>query len=736
MNNYNGMITMYEGTSNRTRQHEYAPGYSAASHEYKDYQNRSRSPRDHSPRRKSNRSLSPLINQRVYDGFVCDDKNSYSSFPQDNYNKNSSRDSERDDRSYRDTNKDHRSDERRYGRDRRRSRSRDRSRSSRDGRERRDTSRERRNSDEDRYSDRSGRKQQDREYGYRSSDVYKYDSNPSSTVIVQNLGLEATEQKIEDHLRLSGVVANHVAIIRDRNNGKSKGYGFVEFNDVDTAEKWLNLTKRRIIIDGRPVQLDFSKSKKSELSSSPSVIPDWNCFQCNAVNFGSRKRHEKQVTCFRCGVVQNDENSQYSKQQTKERSSSDILNLEPCNVLMIRGMAFSTTEDEIRYAITKLTTRAVYDVRLIKDKVTNMSRGFAFVELGNVEDASELLEKIEHSDFPFEIDNRRISAGYARHGFAAPPSSKKGRSSLVSNKTAAENAVAQASAAQATAEYSQSMADLYMSTGAVKQSYNTTGQQTGQAPQPVSSYVYDPTSGYYYDSSTGLYYDANTGYYYNGTTGQFLYWNGSKYQVVNSDGTISADATNTNVTAQPEQKNESSEKEKVNISGQKPKNARKIAKDMERWAKKMNTATEAKKTAVKQAQDELRALEQKEEELRKQIVQEKAVTSILGQVAANKDGIRSLFVPDDEDEVSVLQLGSSLSSNSSTKLGSNVIAATDLPEDDDDDFVDETKFVDQVKMACLLCKRQFPSKEVLTKHLQISQLHQQNLEKYQSSRKT
>lgn len=57
---------------------------------------------------------------------------------------------------------------------------------------------------------------------------------------------------------------------------------------------------------------------------------------------------------------------------------------------------------------------------------------------------------------------------------------------------------------------------------------------------------------------------------------------------------------------------------------------------MERWAKKMNTATEAKKTAVKQAQDELRALEQKEEELRKQIVQEKAVTGILGQVAANK----------------------------------------------------------------------------------------------------
>ena len=55
---------------------------------------------------------------------------------------------------------------------------------------------------------------------------------------------------------------------------------------------------------------------------------------------------------------------------------------------------------------------------------------------------------------------------------------------------------------------------------------------------------------------------------------------------------------------------------------------------MERWAKKMNTATEARKNAVKQAQDELKALEQKEEELRKKIIEEKAVTGLLGQVTA------------------------------------------------------------------------------------------------------
>ena len=35
----------------------------------------------------------------------------------------------------------------------------------------------------------------------------------------------------------------------------------------------------------------------------------------------------------------------------------------------------------------------------------------------------------------------------------------------------------------------------------------------------------------------------------------------------------------------------------------------------------------------------------------------------------------------------------------------------------------EAKLVDLAKMACLLCKRQFPNKEALTRHTQLSDLH-------------
>ena len=40
----------------------------------------------------------------------------------------------------------------------------------------------------------------------------------------------------------------------------------------------------------------------------------------------------------------------------------------------------------------------------------------------------------------------------------------------------------------------------------------------------------------------------------------------------------------------------------------------------------------------------------------------------------------------------------------------------------------EAKMMDFTKMACLLCKRQFPNKEGLQRHQQMSDLHKTNLD--------
>ena len=48
---------------------------------------------------------------------------------------------------------------------------------------------------------------------------------------------------------------------------------------------------------------------------------------------------------------------------------------------------------------------------------------------------------------------------------------------------------------------------------------------------------------------------------------------------------------------------------------------------------------------------------------------------------------------------------------------------SDNEEEDPSAGTDESKFIDLSKMACLLCKRQFPNKEGLQRHVQLSDLH-------------
>ena len=53
-------------------------------------------------------------------------------------------------------------------------------------------------------------------------------------------------------------------------------------------------------------------------------------------------------------------------------------------VLMLRGLDYRTTEDQIHRRLKDLSSVAIKDVRLITDKYTNKSRGFCFVEVSSV----------------------------------------------------------------------------------------------------------------------------------------------------------------------------------------------------------------------------------------------------------------------------------------------------------------------------------------------------------------
>uniref|UniRef100_A0A7M5VE87 RRM domain-containing protein n=1 Tax=Clytia hemisphaerica TaxID=252671 RepID=A0A7M5VE87_9CNID len=219
-----------------------------------------------------------------------------------------------------------------------------------------------------------------------TSSTSKFDLiQPSPTVIIQSLHLEAQEKDIEAILKEDGFVAKNVSVIRERNS-ESRGFAFVDFDNENMARDWIIKRQQKLVILGQRSVLNYSRNKKQQQPNQqqqPTHVADWTCNKCNGLNFGSRHKFGEPFVCFKCNTIRDESDVQRQDQHQQNKDSSVCAN--PCNVLMIRGMDFSTEEEKIRMEVVKLTSKVLYDVRLIRDKITDMSRGFAFIELGTTE---------------------------------------------------------------------------------------------------------------------------------------------------------------------------------------------------------------------------------------------------------------------------------------------------------------------------------------------------------------
>ncbi|XP_043977220.1 RNA-binding protein 5 isoform X2 [Gambusia affinis] len=236
---------------------------------------------------------------------------------------------------------------------------------------------------------------------------------------------------------------------------------------------------------------------------------------------------------------------------------------------------------------------------------------------------------------------------------------------------------------------------------------------TGSVPD-TSTYQYDESSGYYYDPQTGLYYDPNSQYYYNTQTQQYLYWDSEKQTYVPASGNINAGQNDKTANGSAGGNKEPKEKKEK----PKSKTAQQIAKDMERWAKSLNKQKENFKSSFQPISQE----ERKE-----------AAAADAGYTLFEKKGGLDRLMQEvarcaEEEALPV-------SSASSSKCGLVAAYSGDSdPEEgvgggeSDGGDLSLDKLTDWKKMACLLCRRQFPNKEGLVRHQQLSDLHKKNLE--------
>ncbi|XP_043977219.1 RNA-binding protein 5 isoform X1 [Gambusia affinis] len=237
---------------------------------------------------------------------------------------------------------------------------------------------------------------------------------------------------------------------------------------------------------------------------------------------------------------------------------------------------------------------------------------------------------------------------------------------------------------------------------------------TGSVPD-TSTYQYDESSGYYYDPQTGLYYDPNSQYYYNTQTQQYLYWDSEKQTYVPASGNINAGQNDKTANGSAGGNKEPKEKKEK----PKSKTAQQIAKDMERWAKSLNKQKENFKSSFQPIS----------QEERKEAAAADAGYTLFEKKQGGLDRLMQEVARCAEEEALPV------SSASSSKCGLVAAYSGDSdPEEgvgggeSDGGDLSLDKLTDWKKMACLLCRRQFPNKEGLVRHQQLSDLHKKNLE--------
>uniref|UniRef100_A0A674IRE5 RNA binding motif protein 10 n=1 Tax=Terrapene triunguis TaxID=2587831 RepID=A0A674IRE5_9SAUR len=618
---------------------------------------------------------------------------------------------------------------------------------------------------------------------------------------------------------------------RPGTSGQSRGFAFVEFNHLQDATRWMEANQHSLSILGQKVSMHYSDPK-------PKINEDWLCSKCGVQNF---KRREK---CFKCGVPKSEAEQKLPPGSRLDQLvalsgrelSQGLLPLpqpyqasvlsatqplaqasEPCaenanDTIILRNLNPHSTMESILAALAPYAVLSASNVRVIKDKQTQLNRGFAFIQLATIVEAAQLLQILQALHPPLHIDGKTINVEFAKGSKRDMGSSDSNRISAASVAStaiaAAQWAISQASqgseGAWAASEeqptdyayYQQEEAygaepALYShaylkgspsqpgangeapslepgvpgvdslpvlqsfphaaQTTAVPVVYQppggaeTAGTAQGTAataqvglsawprgrglpsllggwvgvsawglPDPalhppavpdVSTYQYDETSGYYYDPLTGLYYDPNSQYYYNAQSQQYLYWDGERrtYVPASDQG---ADAHKDGSGGSGKEGKEKKEKHKT-------KTAQQIAKDMERWARSLNKQKENFKNSF-QPISSLREDERRE-----------SATADAGYAILEKKGALA------ERQHTPMDL-SKLASDDRLSPPRGLVAAysgeSDSEEEPERASDREEKLTDWHKLACLLCRRQFPSKEALIRHQQLSGLHKQNLE--------
>jgi len=195
------------------------------------------------------------------------------------------------------------------------------------------------------------KREDDTETAAPASKVAKTESEEpqSLTVFVGGLPFAATENTVADYFASCGAI-KEVRLMSDRQTGRPKGFGYIEFETAEGVKKAIEYDGSDY--DGRSLRVNMADQRPA-IRDSPAA------------------RDEKP----------------------------------PCNTVFIGGLSFNSTVESITEAFGECGN--VVEVRIMKDEEGN-SRGFGYIEFGSIEDATNAC-KYNNTDF----EGRTIRVNFA-----------------------------------------------------------------------------------------------------------------------------------------------------------------------------------------------------------------------------------------------------------------------------------------------------------------------------------
>ncbi|KAK9816422.1 hypothetical protein WJX72_000054 [[Myrmecia] bisecta] len=335
------------------------------------------------------------------------------------------------------------------------------------------------------------------------------DRRASSTIYVGGIPDNRDEA---DVYKLFGVWPGlrDVRIMRHRETGESRGFAFVEYDSVESAQAVMDSDARRALqLDGQTLHLDYSHAPAPNPASASGAasMQDWVCSMCQAVNFARR------LECYQCST---------RRPANPQRVTADVD--APSPILKVSSIEPQTTEEMLQYLFS--VHAPVKDLRMVRDKFTSQPRGFGFVEFHSIADASKVLQALNNTTVEGQELPLRLCFGRER-----PVERPLAPTGPAADALEAAQAMQQYSswepkefdevAVEAAAAAAGAGANGGMGAGQAGPSGEHEGSDAQTDAAQASGFVYDSASGYYYDAASGYYYDANTGLYFDSQSKQW-----------------------------------------------------------------------------------------------------------------------------------------------------------------------------------------------------------------------